>query len=132
MGFGEPKQHIIEITAKGELLKDKLEVGTLCVADPKEFKAWELDFNQQARDERSGQFVQFVSSLNKRPLKIYRNRPQAPTQATRDIAAQQFDEQLEQVQSQHPKHTMVKWLGVIMVIELMIIAGVIARYFFGG
>ncbi len=121
--FGRNKnlQHIFKVTAKGIVEHSRLEVGTLCCASPDTFEAWELDYNQQAKDERTGEFVQFISSLNKQPLKIYTHRPQSQSQSTAQIAAQQFDEKMVQIHKEESKKSMLLWLGIIAAILLVII-----------
>lgn len=121
--FGKEKkeQSVIIITAKGIAEHDKLEAGTLCFADPDRFQAWELDYNQQAKEENKGHFTQFVSTLNKKPLKIFDNRPQLRSQSANQIAAQQFDEQLVQVHQAKQKQSMLLWLGIISLSILLMI-----------
>ena len=118
------KQETVIVTAKGIAEHDKLEVGTLCIASPDTFEAYELDYNQQARNEKTGQFTQFVSSLNKKPLKIFENRKQSRSQSTRSIAAQQFDEKLVQIHKGQQKQSMLLWLGII-ILALIIIIGLV-------
>ncbi len=119
------KQAIYKVTAQGRVEHEKLEVGTLCCANPDKFEAWELDYNQQAKDEETGGFIQFVSSLNKKPLKIYRNIPQSESHTTRQIAMQQFDEQLTTLLEKSSKNSMLLWLGIILVLLLLIIGLVV-------
>lgn len=116
------------ITARGILEHKKLGAGTQCFACPDIFAAWELDYNQQAKDEKTGRYTQFVSSLNKKPLKIYQNRPQLQSQPTRNIAAQQFDEKLVQIHKQQQQQIMVRWLGIIVLALALIVALIVLVY----
>lgn len=119
-----PKQNVIVITADGFADHRKLEVGSLCFASPDDCEAWEIDYLQQSKDERTGKLFQFVSILNKRPLRIYKSRPQSKSQPTRDIARQQFYEQLLLIRKKKERQSMMLWLGIVLVI-LAIILGML-------
>lgn len=116
---------MIIISAKGLAEHTKLEAGTLCVADPGKFQAWELDYFQQARDEKTGKYTQFVSSLNQRPLKIFPNRPQIASQQSAMIAVQQFDEQLVQIHQENSKQSMLLWLGIFLLALVLTILTIV-------
>lgn len=125
------KQAVINITAKGIAEHFKLDVGTLSIASPDTFEAWELDYNQQARNARTGEYTQFVSSLNKRPIKIFSNRPQSQSQSTKSMAAQQFDEKLVQIEKVNQRQSMLLWLG-IFILALALMTGLIVLLNMGG
>jgi len=114
LGLNNNKQVIKVFSAQGAIGNRKLEMGTLCVADPDMFRAWESDYNQQARNEKTNQLTQFMSTLNKQPIKIYQNRPQSKSQSTVQIMAQQFDEKLVQVHEENHRQSMLIWLGIII------------------
>lgn len=120
----DKKQEVVIITAKGVAQHEVLEADSLCFTSPNTLEAWELDYNQQAKNEETGQFTQFVSSLNKQPLKIYENREQSESHATKVIAAQKFDEKLTQIQKDSESKSMLLWMGIITVV-LAIIIGLI-------
>ncbi|OGN90745.1 MAG: hypothetical protein A2Z70_01315 [Chloroflexi bacterium RBG_13_48_17] len=123
--FGNNRQQTIIITPKGTTEKEKLQVGSILIARPDTYEAWELDYNQQARNEKNGAFVQFVSSWNKTPIKIFENRPSIKGQSTQIIAAQQFDEKLTQTHKAQQHLSQLLWLGIFGALTVIIIGLVI-------
>ena len=96
-------------------------VQTRLISLPDMYQAWELDNAQQAADEHSGRNIQFLSLLNKHPLKIYRNRSLGPDRATKIIAAQEFDKALTEATDEAQRQSMLLWLGIFAIGTLLII-----------
>ena len=117
----EEYQRTVIITPTGDIDERQLIQQTRLISWPDMFQAWELDSRQQVRDEDSGKMTQFVSSVNKRPLKIYRNRTRAAGRATEVIAAQEFDKKLTSVTEQESRHSMLLWLGIFGVSTLIVL-----------
>lgn len=118
------KQDVYIVTAKGVAEREKLDTGITSAALPDYFQAWEIDYNQQAEDEHTGQPTQFVSSLNQRPLIIYKSRPQLRSTLAAVLAVRQFDEKLTQIHEQQQKQSMLLWLGII-IMALLVLIGIV-------
>ena len=118
------QQKIIKISARGVATHEKGETGTLCVAFPETCEAWELDYNQQSQDAQTGELVQIVSTLNKKPLKVFDNRPDISGQSIQSIGAQEFDAAIMQIEQDNQKKSMLLWLGILM-LTLAVIIGLV-------
>lgn len=102
----------------------RLEADDLYAADHERPAAWELDFNQQAKNERTGVFLQVISVLSKKPVKIYRGKPERSSQSTTTIASNAQDRALTFQGRRKSKNSLVLWLGIFL-LSLVMIIGII-------
>lgn len=112
------------ISPDGNIEHEELESGNLCFGRSSHFQSWEFDYYQQVIDEKTGQRVQFVSTLNKRPLTIFKHRPTIEGQSTTQLGNQMFDEKMMQIHKQHQSMSMIMWVGIVC-LALVIIIGLI-------
>lgn len=124
-------QKIIKINARGVVKKDKLDVGYLCMSSPETYEAWEMDYNQQSKDAKTGDLVQFVSTLNKKPLKIFKNRPEITAQSILSIAKQEIRATIMEIETENQKKSMLLWLGIFL-LALLLLIGIIILSNMGG
>lgn len=118
-------QEVIIINARGVATHQKLEVGNLCMASDDTSEAWELDYNQQSKDVKTGKLVQFISTLNKKPLRIFKNRPQIPGLSILNIAKQEFKASIMEIEEENHRKSMLLWLGIIIMSIIVTIALII-------
>lgn len=105
--------NVLTVTETNDIERRRGETDVLYVAFPDTTEAWELDAGQQAKHERTGEYLQVCSVKNKRPLQIFRNRPRISGQSVSNIAAQKFDEQIMVIQERNQKQSMLLWIGII-------------------
>ena len=106
----------VMIVNSGDIERVKLEADVLYVSSPSTTEAWELDPNQQAQNEKTGQYTQFVTGTNRKPLKIFKNVPEQATKPLQTIAGQKFDEYFSYLEEKNQKQSMLLWIGIITVI----------------
>lgn len=118
-------QDVIIINARGIAKHDRLEVGNLCMASDETSEAWELDYNQQSKDAETGKMIQVISTLNKKPLRVFKSRPTIPGLSILSIAKQEFKASIMEIEEENSRKSMLLWLGIIIVLLLLIIGIVI-------
>lgn len=119
------EQDVLIVTeADGNVEPCRLETDVLYVASPETIEAWELDYNQQAKHEKTGRHLQVVSERSKKPLKIFPDRSTLQGQSTEAIASQKQDAELTFMQSKNKRSSMLLWVGIICAI-LAVTIGVI-------
>lgn len=99
-----------------------IEAEGLYAADHDMPGAWELDFNQQTKNEKTGEYLQVISARSKRPVQIFKNRPKMAGQSTQTIASNSQDRELTFQDRRKQKNSMVLWLGIIAVIFAIVIS----------
>lgn len=119
------KQAISIITERDSVEDVKAESDISYASLPAETLAWKLDFGQMAEDEISKKWVQTVSFRNKKPLKVFRSRPEIPEQSTDIIAGEKFDEAMAMLDSYRQKNSLLLWFAIIAVFLLLIISIVV-------
>lgn len=116
------KQNVLILTeANTGVEYAQLETDVLYAASPETIEAWELDTNQQARDELTGRYIQVVSERSKKPLRIFKDRPLLSGPSTEAIASQKQDAELAFLNTKSQKNSMLIWIGIICVILAVII-----------
>lgn len=118
-------QEITVLTPLGTAEHRVLVANGLCCSDNAKYQGWELEYPQQSKDENTGVMVQFVSSTNKKPLKIFKDRQSLQTQVTSKLAGQSFDAKLTQVTGAKQRQSQLIWLGIAMTSLMLIIALII-------
>ena len=113
------------IVNSGDIERVKLEADVLYVSSPPTTEAWELDPNQQAQNEKTGEYTQFVTGTNRKPLKIYKNVPEQETKPLQTIAGQKFDEYFSYIEEKNQKQSMLLWIGIITAIIAVTIGVVV-------
>ena len=80
--------------------------------------AWGLDSEQQAMDEETGKFFQFISLRSYIPLKIFRSNGHSEVQIVGDnvstIAAQTEDQEMFSVDEKKEKDSRLLWVGICL------------------
>lgn len=125
-------QNVLLVEGTSDIERHTLETDVLYVASPNSIEAWELDSNQQARHEVTGEYIQVCSVRNKKPLQIFRNRPRIKGQPVSVIAAQKFDEQMTVIQERNQKQSMLLWIGIICALLAVSVAGIVLFKMIGG
>lgn len=119
-------QNVLILTAGSDVELCRLEANNLYMASPDTDppQAWERDFSQQAKDEKSGEFLQVVSVLSKTPVRIFRNRPALAGKSTDLISSGKEDEELTYMDARSAKNSMLLWIGIITAL-LAVTVGII-------
>src|SRR4030043_1025989 len=121
------RQDVCILTETGDIVDMRLETDSEegYVASPDTLEAWELDFNQQCVDEKSGRYCQVISDRNKKPLKIFKNRPTLSGSTTETIASRKEDEELAFLNTHKEKNKMLLWVGIIAALFAVVISIVV-------
>jgi len=79
-------------------------------------EAWGLDSRQQCKDEKTGQYIQFISSVSCNPVKIYRNggKVEARDTNTALLSSQTEDREMVFIQQGKGHDGRLLWIGICM------------------
>ena len=116
------RQDVCILTETGDIDDVRLEADVNYATRPDEIQAFVLDYNQQAKDEKTGRYVQTVSELSKRPLKVFRNVPVLPDQDTDTIADQKWDEAQAFRDHYHQKNSLLMWFAILAIMFALVIS----------
>lgn len=128
------KQNVVMIFGNGEVAEMALEADEDYIVDPGNIMAWERDFNQQFKDPSNGKFYQVISTRNKKPLRIFKERQAISGSSTDSIASRKQDEELTIMDSRKEHNKGLLWIGIIaamMTLIVIIIASLVARNYIG-
>ena len=120
--MGRDKQPATIMTERDYAEDVNLESDIAYASLPKEILAWQLDYNQQAQDEITGKWVQTVSFRTKKPLRVFRSRPEIENPSTDIIAGEKFDEAMALLDTVKQKNSMLMWFAIIALFILVIIS----------
>lgn len=90
---------------------ERLESGTTHAESPDTAEAWGLDSNQQCQDEKTGKYIQFISSLSCDPVRIYKNTPVILANVSL-ISSQTEDQEMVYTDEGRNKDGRLLWIGV--------------------
>lgn len=121
---GNPKQDTLLILG-GDMIPLKLIADGDCIAAPEDLQAWESDFSQQFIDRKTGRFVQVISDLNKKPIRVFKDRPSIKGRATDVISSRKQDEELAFLNTHKEKNRALTWVGIIAVLFALVISIVV-------
>ncbi len=109
----KPKQDICLLAETNSVSDERLSAGTIHAESPDTAEAWGLDSRLQCRDEKTGRYIQFVSSLNCDPIPIYKN-PDTPAVKTNTslIASQTEDQEMVFVDTTSNRSSTMLWIGI--------------------
>lgn len=107
------KQDVCLLTTTNRVEDTKLESDILHAESPSTLEAWGLDGNQQAIDEKTGRYIQFISSLSCDPLQIYQNSPVHKSN-TPAIASQTEDQEMVYIEEGKRKDSRLLWIGICL------------------
>ena len=128
----DQKMNVAILTERLGVEETRLDCDTLHIESPDTIEAWELDPYQLSRDEKKGNNLQVVSERNKKPLKVFRDRPAIAGRAIETIAGQKFDEEMTIIQERKQKQSMLLWIGIITAIIAVTIGIIVLVNMKGG
>lgn len=124
-----PKRDTLQTKVFSEInsvIDKKLEVDVGGAVDFDELREWAIDSNQQAIDERTGEYVQFFSERSYKPVQIYSDYDISFIgQNVEAIAAQTEDEELTSVANRKTKDSRLLWMGIIAALFAVVISIVV-------
>lgn len=114
--FGKKiKQDICLLTETNKVKDESIsDVGILHIESPETAEAWLLNQKQMCKDENTGQYVQFVSSQNCVPIKIYRNGSNEKTTDMSLISSQTDDAEMVFIDTKSSKNSQLLWIGICL------------------
>ena len=132
-GFGkkQKRQDICLLAETNSVSDERLDAGTLHAESPDTAEAWVLDSKQQCKDKKTGRYIQFVSSMNCKPIKIYRNLTQKDID-TSLISSQTEDQELTWVDYGRNKDGRLLWIGICLAMLTLTICIVVLMKVKGG
>lgn len=115
-GWGNKnKQDVCLLSETNRMIDEKLDAGTIHAESPDTAEAWGLDAKQQCKDEKTGRYIQFISSLSCDPIVIYKNPDTAPVKAnTSLISSQTEDQEMTYIDYGKKKDGRLIWVGVCL------------------
>jgi hypothetical protein len=121
------RQDVCILSETGDIDDMRLELDSEegYVASPDTLEAWELDFNQQCIDAKTGRFVQIISNRHRKPLKIFKERSTLKGSTTDTIASRKQDEELAFMNALREKNKMLLWVGIIAALFAVVISIVV-------
>ena len=85
--------------------------GTIHISNFDTVEAWGLDAKQQCIDEKSGRYVQFISSLSCDPIQIYETNPSEPADLCL-LSSQTEDQEMTYTDYGKQKDSRLLWIGI--------------------
>lgn len=107
------QQDVCNLTETNSVDDGKLDAFVAHAESIKETAAWELNSFQQAIDEKTGRYIQFISDRSFRPLQIYRN-PISATGNISTIAGQTEDQEMVFLEEGRKRDGRMLWIGIIL------------------
>jgi hypothetical protein len=107
------RQDCLLITGNGDVVGCTFEAGPDYIIDYNSARAWELDYSQQVQDKKTGKLIQYISELDRRPIKVYKNRTAASSDTALNIFHRKVKEALSQLEVKKKNNGMLLWLGII-------------------
>lgn len=101
------------LLAGDDIVELQLDTEPGYIVSPDSLEAWEEDINQQFHDRR-GRNTQVISELQKRPLKIYQDKPENTGPGTAVLASRKQDEELSFTSKRKEKNKLLTWVAVIV------------------
>lgn len=112
------KMDAVLFTGDNRIEDLKLEAYITHLESPKTAEAWAMNPRQQCKDEKTGNYIQFLSPISYKPLKIYRNSNGNKESKVEDnvavISAQTEDEEMAFLENRQHKDSRLLWLGIIL------------------
>ncbi|MBA7613515.1 hypothetical protein ES703_20766 [subsurface metagenome] len=123
------RQDVCILAETNTVSDERLRAGTIHAENPGTAEAWGLDSRLQCQDEKTGRYVQFISSLNCDPIPIYKNPSTPPVKTnTSLIASQTEDQEMVYVDTATNKNSTLLWIGIctaLLTLTVCIIALVV-------
>jgi hypothetical protein len=116
------RQDVCILTETNSVGDGKLNALVAHAESPKELLAWELNPRQQAIDEKTKRFIQFIDDISYKPLQIYQNSLfQKKTSNITSISSQTEDQEMVFISEGRKNDGRMLWIGII--------AGIVALTF---
>ena len=112
-GRHQRRQDVCLLSETNSVSDERLEAGTIHAEFPDTAEAWGLDSGHQCKDERTGHYVQFISSLSCDPVRIYRGSEPIKTD-TSLIAALTEDQEMTFTDRGRGKDGRLLWVGICL------------------
>lgn len=110
----KPKQDICLLLETNEVEDQRLYAETLHAESPDTAEGWLLDSSQMCRDEKTGRYMQFVSSRYGSPIKIYRGRNGRKSPVNiEDVSSQTEDQEMVFIDEKQNRDGRLLWMGII-------------------
>lgn len=107
------RQDVCLLSETNSVSDERLEAGTIHAESPDTAEGWGLDSNQQCIDEKTGDYIQFISSLSYRPIQIYRNSKAREMDAS-VVASQTEDQEMTFTDRGRGKDSRLTWVGICL------------------
>ncbi len=135
-GFGKQKikQDVCILPETNSVKDDQLEAGTLHADNIDTAEAWGLDSGQQCKDEKTGRYIQFISSISCTPIQIYFDHGFSRVRKikTADISSQTEDQEMTFTDRGRSKDGRLLWLGISLAMLTLMVCIVVLLKMTGG
>lgn len=111
--FRAVKQDVCLISETNSMNDRHLVAGNIHAESRETAEAWGLDSKQQCKDEKTGRYIQFVSSFSCHPVKIYEGVEINKADVAL-IASQTEDQELVYVEERGHQDSRVLWVGICL------------------
>jgi len=131
MGSRQRRQRVVVLTEINSVDEFKLDAYPLHAESPETAEGWLLNARQQCMDDKTGEFLQFISPLSGKPLKIYKSDGKNSDNKKEDIddniaiiAALTEDKEMVFLDQGKNKDGRLLWLGIALsgIILILLIA----------
>lgn len=115
----DEKQSVRLLSETGTVTDIKLDADIGYVASHDTPEAWGLNRTQQAKELRTGQFIQLICERSGKPIQVFRNGGSSNSIIGYDIStiAKQAEDRAQQESEQDkPKDSQLLWFGIITTI----------------
>ena len=127
-------QNVCKLTENNTAYDDKLDAFEAHAELLQDCLAWEMDSFQQAIDEKTKRFIQFIGERSYRPIKIFRslqNGNENDTNIT-TIASQTEDQEMVFLDEGKKKDGRLLWLGICLCLVTITIMAAVYMKMKGG
>lgn len=112
---------------------DVIDAGTLHAQNYDTAEAWTLNANQQCKDEKSGEYIQFIGSSHCDPIRIYRNHGSQDEDDTNlsALSSDTEDKEMAFLDRGKEKDSRLLWIGIcaaMLTLTVCIIALIVIQH----
>lgn len=109
------RQDVCLLSETNSVSDERLDAGTIHAESPDTAEAWGLDSKQQCKDEKTGRYIQFISSLSCDPIPIYRESATSAIKSNPSlIASQTEDQEMTYIDYGKKKDSRLLWVGICL------------------
>lgn len=120
------KQAVCLLSETNSVQDGWIDADILHAESPETTEAWGLDSNQQCQDEKTGRYIQFISSVSCNPVTIYRNGGSGARDTnTGLISSQTEDKEMVFIAENKRTDGRLLWIGICLAMLTLLVCVVV-------